>query len=894
MQDEDARDAQPQVPLLPLKNVVVFPRTIVNLTVGRARSVQALNMAMNADRRLVVIAQKSDERDEPRPEDLYEIGTLVEVRQVRRQPDASLQVEVESLSRVRITSVTQEEPCMAAHVEELPEKSQATGRKSKAEGADSIQNPGAPRATKIQNREADALMRHLAELFVHYASLNNKVPQDAPEHVRAARNPGYMADLLAAHLLSDVHERQRVLEMTDPVERIQYMGAELTNEIDVMETDQRVRNKVRASLDKNQREFYLREQLKAIHDELSGEGGNEIAELRERLEKKGLPDDILPRLLKEVGRLERMPSVSPESTVLRNYLDWVLSLPWSERSDDRIDLPLAEQVLEEDHYGLEQVKERILDFLAVRQLTTRMGASSANAGSKSEAGLSAQHSTNNPRKPTQRGNVLCFVGPPGVGKTSLGQSIARAMNRKFVRLSLGGVHDEAEIRGHRRTYVGAMPGRIVQGMKTAGTTNPVMLLDEIDKMTSDMRGDPAAAMLEVLDPEQNNTFTDHYLDVPYDLSDVLFITTANTLYNIPRPLRDRMEIIEIGGYTEEEKVQIARRHILPKQVSSHGLETGFLELPDRMLRSVIGTYTREAGVRELERKIAAICRKAARKVVQGRTTRVRVTPHNLEEFLGAPRYRSDQETRQDQVGVALGLAWTEHGGELLPVEVVVMPGRGSLIITGRLGDVMQESARAALSFARTRANQLQIDLDGLEKSDLHIHLPEGAIPKDGPSAGITMATALISALTRRSVRSDMAMTGEITLTGRVLAIGGLKEKVLAAHRAGSKFVIAPMSNKPDWNELPRTVRRELEYIWVDNMDQVVAWALRPADESVNPAVPVGKVDEEGEQPSVSEERPISDTAPLTEPTVQTASHTEQKPTTRNGSRPRKKRAASEG
>jgi ATP-dependent Lon protease len=843
-------------------------------------------MAMNADRRLIVIAQKSDERDEPRPEDLYEIGTMVEVRQVRRQPDASLQVEVEAISRVRIKGVVQEEPCMAAHVEDLSEKPKAAGRKPQAEKGEKAEKG---------SRETDALMRHLTELFVHYAGLNNKVPQDAPEHVRAARNPGYMADLLAAHLLSDVHERQRVLEMTDPVERIQYMGAELTNEIDVLETDQRVRNKVRASLDKNQREFYLREQLKAIHDELSGEGGNEIAELRDRLEKKGLPDDILPRMLKEVGRLERMPSVSPESTVLRNYLDWVLSLPWGERTDDRIDLPLAEQVLEEDHYGLEQVKERILDFLAVRQLTTRISAANLkSANGHAGAGLGTQRSEHGTQKPTQRGNVLCFVGPPGVGKTSLGQSIARAMNRKFVRLSLGGVHDEAEIRGHRRTYVGAMPGRIIQGMKTAGTTNPVMLLDEIDKMTSDMRGDPAAAMLEVLDPEQNNTFTDHYLDVPYDLSDVLFITTANTLYNIPRPLRDRMEIIEIGGYTEEEKVQIARRHILPKQTAAHGLETGFLEVPDRMLRSVIGTYTREAGVRELERKIAAICRKAARKVVQGRTTRVRVTPHNLEEFLGAPRYRSDQETREDQVGVALGLAWTEHGGELLPVEVVVMPGRGSLIITGRLGDVMQESARAALSFARSRANQLQIDLESLEKSDLHIHLPEGAIPKDGPSAGITMATALISALTRRSVRSDVAMTGEITLTGRVLAIGGLKEKVLAAHRAGSKFVIAPMSNKPDWNELPRTVRRELEYIWVESMDQVVAWALRPNDETLNPAVPVGSVDDESEEPSVSEDRPISDTAPLSEPTVQTASQSEQKPTTRNGSRERKKRAAREG
>ncbi len=425
--------------------------------------------------------------------------------------------------------------------------------------------------------------------------------------------------------------------------------------------------------------------------------------------------------------------------------------------------------------------------------------------------------------------ILCFVGPPGVGKTSLGQSIARAMNRKFVRLSLGGVHDEAEIRGHRRTYVGAMPGRIIHAMKSAESTNPVMLLDEVDKMTADMRGDPAAALLEVLDPAQNYTFVDHYLDVPYDLSDVLFVVTANTLYNIPRPLRDRMEVIEIGGYTEEEKVQIARRHLLPKQVEAHGLEPGFLELPDRMLQTIVRTHTREAGVRELERKLATICRKSARKVVQGRTTRVRITPHNLEEYLGTARFRAEFESRRDQVGVATGLAWTEHGGELLPVEVATMPGHGQLTITGRLGDVMKESAQAALSYARSRARALDIDLEALEHTDLHIHLPEGAIPKDGPSAGITMATALISAVTDRPVRSDLSMTGEITLTGRVLAIGGLKEKVLAAHRAGIRCMIAPLANKPDWAELPRAVRRDIQFDWVESMDQVIKLALRPAD-----------------------------------------------------------------
>jgi ATP-dependent Lon protease len=860
-----------ELPLLPLKNVVVFPRTIVNLTVGRARSIQALNTAMSADRRLIVIAQKNDEHDEPLPGDLYSAGTMVEVRQVRRQPDSSLQVEVEALCRVTIKGIRQEEPCLIGEVDEVFE---------------------VPNVEK----ETDALMRHLSELFSRYAGLNNKVPQEAPEHIRAARNSGYMADLLAAHLLSDVHERQRVLEMTEHSERLQYMSGVLANEIDVLETDQRVRSKVRAALDKNQREFYLREQLKAIHDELAGEGGNELAELRERLENKGLPEDILQRMLKELNKLERMPSVSPESTVLRNYIDWILALPWNERSADRIDLPLAEQVLEEDHYGLDQVKERILDFLAVRQLTTRAKSenktSEANGEAKSAKAPGESPDPEAPRKPTQRGNVLCFVGPPGVGKTSLGQSIARAMNRKFVRLSLGGVHDEAEIRGHRRTYVGAMPGRIIHGMKMAGTVNPVMLLDEIDKMTSDMRGDPAAAMLEVLDPEQNSTFVDHYLDAPYDLSDVLFITTANTLYGIPRPLRDRMEIIEIGGYTEEEKVQIGRRHLLPKQIAAHGLEPGFLEIPDRILRLIISTHTREAGVREFERKLANICRKAARRVVQGRTTRVRVSTHNLDDFLGTARFRADQEIRQDQVGVALGLAYTEHGGELLPVEVVVMPGRGGLIITGRLGDVMQESARAALSFARTRAVPLQIDLEIIEKSDLHIHVPEGAVPKDGPSAGITMAAALISALTRRPIRSDVAMTGEITLTGRVLAIGGLKEKVLAAHRAGSKYVIAPMANKPDWDDLPRTVRREVEFVWVETMDQVVAWALRPpADE--DPAVPVAPMGESETAPDPAGDSSINDSGPLHDtPAVQTAP-TNSKRGSRNGNTPenRKNRAA---
>ncbi|MCL5961897.1 MAG: endopeptidase La, partial [Chloroflexi bacterium] len=586
-------------------------------------------------------------------------------------------------------------------------------------------------------------------------------------------------------------------------QRLDKVGAYLSNEIEILEMEQRIRSRVRQQMDRNQREYYLKEQLKAIHDELGGEHGNEISELREKIDSKGLPEDVATRMRKEVNRLERMTSTSPESAVIRNYVDWILSLPWQEHTADCLDIDVAERILNEDHFGLEKVKERIIEFLAVRQLT-------AEASTK------------------MKGPILCLIGPPGVGKTSLGQSVARAMGRKFVRISLGGVRDEAEVRGHRRTYVGALPGRIIQAVKNAGTRNPVILLDEIDKMTSDFRGDPSAALLEVLDPEQNYMFTDHYLEVPYDLSEVMFITTGNVLYNVPRPLQDRMEVIEIGGYTEEEKVQIARRHLLPKQVVAHGLKPHYIEISDRVLRLILRYYTREAGVRNLERRLAAICRKAARRFVQARGTRVRITPHSLEEYLGPRRYPYETSFGAGQIGVAIGLAWTEHGGELLPVEVATMPGKGGLTITGRLGDVMQESAKAALSYARSRSEQLQIDRDFQETVDLHIHLPEGAIPKDGPSAGITIATALISALTKRPVRSDVAMTGEITLRGRVLPIGGLKEKAMAAHRAGIKRIVAPQENERDVVEIPRNVRREMEFIWVEEMDQVIneAFALQ--------------------------------------------------------------------
>jgi ATP-dependent Lon protease len=774
------------VPLLPLKNVVVFPRTLVTLMVGRSRSMRALEEAMARDRRLVVATQRTVNVDDPVPEDVYEVGTLVEVSQVQRQPDGNLQVGVEGLRRVRIERYVETEPFFSVQVSDLSEKAS-------------------------HGPAVEALMRHLVELFTRYASINTKVPADAVETVRAVRHPGYLADLLAAHVVPDPHDRQAVLAQLDQAERLEKVGAVLTNELDVVELDQRIRNKVRQSIDRNQREFYLREQLKAIHDELSGEGGNEMADLRDKLVARGLPDDILARMQKELARLERMPAMSPEAAVARTYIDWILSVPWDTRTEDCNDIAVAEQVLDEDHYGLPKIKERILEYLAVRQLT--VAAAQAVPGTDSASATA--------RRRLLKGALLCFVGPPGVGKTSLGQSIARAMNRKFIRISLGGVHDEAEIRGHRRTYVGAMPGRIIQAMKQAGVNNPVVLLDEVDKLTSDYRGDPAAALLEVLDPEQNWNFTDHYLDVPYDLSGVLFILTANNLYNIPRALRDRLEVIELSGYTEDEKVQIARRYLLPRQVQAHGLQPGFVEIPEKILRLLIRTHTREAGVRDLERKIATICRKAARRMVSGRTTRVRVSAATLDEFLGPGRFLAGPDITPGQIGMALGLAWTEHGGELLPVEVAVMPGRGGLTLTGRLGEVMQESARAALSYTRSRAADLNIDQDFQERYDIHIHLPEGAIPKDGPSAGITLASALISALVRRPVRHDTAMTGEITLRGRVLPIGGLREKVLAAHRAGIKRVIAPGENRRDYEEIPRNVRRDLEFLWVDSMDQVL-------------------------------------------------------------------------
>ncbi|HET7095079.1 MAG TPA: endopeptidase La [Thermomicrobiales bacterium] len=766
-------------PLLPLKNVVIFPRNIVTLLVGRPRSIQAVDDALARDRRLVVTAHRESDIDDPLPEDLHAIGTLAAIVSTERQPSGSVQVVLEGLQRARLGQFDLGRGCYTVAAELLLE-------------------PDSPPA------EAHVLITHVQDLASRYGDVRGAMPAEVQDMVQRASDPSHLADLLATQLLTDVSRRQALLEMVDPLRRLESVAVQLSADIDVAALERRIKERVRDQIDKNQREYYLREQLKAIHDELGGEAGNEIEALKKTINERGLPDYVADKLLKEVARLERMPAISAEATVVRTYVDTMLALPWTKESTDRIDIAEAERILNDDHYGLETVKERILDFLAVRKLTHEAGG-------------------------TTRAQILCFVGPPGVGKTSLGRSIARAMDREFVRVSLGGVRDEAEIRGHRRTYIGAMPGKIINAIKQAGTTNPVILLDEIDKMTSDYRGDPASAMLEVLDPEQNNSFMDHFLDVTYDLSKILFITTANYWNQIPRPLRDRMEVIDVSGYTEAEKIEIGRRHLLARQIEGHGLKPGSVEIPAKSWAKLVRGYTREAGVRQLEREVAAICRRVAREVVRGRTEKMRVTEGRLADYLGPARFGQDMHLGEHQVGLAIGLGVTEVGGELLPVEVATMPGNGNLTITGKAGEVMQESARAALSYARSRAAHLRIDPEFQSTLDLHIHLPEGATPKDGPSAGITMATALISALTRLPVRGDIAMTGEITLRGRVLAIGGLKDKVLAAHRQGIRRVLAPKDNERDLPKIPANIRKEIELVFVSTMDEVIAHAIHLDD-----------------------------------------------------------------
>ncbi|HEX6796977.1 MAG TPA: endopeptidase La [Ktedonobacterales bacterium] len=787
-----------EYPLVPLKNTVIFPDMKVTLAIGRDKSVLAVREASDHGRRFVVSAQRHGDIDSPGPDDVFPIGTLVELKQQETQGDNTLQVVVEGIARVRVDRWVAQDPYLRVVADEL-------------------------RAQADDATQAVALVRHTQGLFERFAQLSRRFNADDIATVARIDQPGELADTLAVHLYGDFAQQQEMLETIDPLARLEKVCVTLGNEIEILDLENKIRQKVRQQVDKNQREYYLKEQLRAIQEELGNDQAGEVAELREKIAAKGLPEEVAARVTKELDRLERMPAHSAELVVLRNYIDWVLALPWNERTEDRLDMTYAQKVLDEDHFGLEKVKERIVEFLAVRQLRMLHAQREAAAhGSPTDetARKSAAH----------KGPILCLVGPPGVGKTTLGKSIARALGRKFVRISLGGVHDEAEIRGHRRTYVGALPGRILQAMKTAGTVNPVFLLDEVDKLASDYRGDPAAALLEVLDPDQNNTFADHYLEVPYDLSEVFFLCTGNNRYSIPRPLADRMDIVQIPGYTEEEKVAIGRGYVLPKVLEEHGLGRSQVQVPEATMHYIISHYTREAGVRGLERQLATICRKAALRIVQKPNARLRITEKNVEQFLGVPRYMPDKAQDRGQVGVATGLAWTEHGGTLLPVEVVTMPGKGGVMVTGQLGDVMQESSRAAISYIRSRAAALEIPENFNESLDIHIHLPEGAVPKDGPSAGITMATAVISALTRCPVRSDLAMTGEITLRGRVLPIGGLKEKALAAYAVGIRNLLVPAENSKDLAEIPAKIRADMNITLVESMDQVIKLALLPAVE----------------------------------------------------------------
>lgn len=769
--DEEGR----LIPLLPLRGLLVFPYMVIHLDVGREKSVNAIDEAMLHDREIFLVTQREAQTDEPREGDLYQVGTIAEIKQLLKLPGGTFRVLVEGLRRGRIKQYLSSEPFIQVVVEEFEENYEKTP-------------------------EVEAMMRTVTNQFEEYVKVGKKIPPETAVSIVSIDDPGRLADIIAAHINLRVGDKQAILEAFDPMERLKELGEILSREMEILDLERKINMRVRKQMEKTQKEYYLREQMRAIQKELGEKDERlaEVEELRERIAEANFPEEVEEKALKELDRLEKMPPMVAEAVVVRNYLDWLLSLPWTKETRDRLKLDKAEEILEADHYALEKPKERILEYLAIRKLATKI-----------------------------RGPIICFVGPPGVGKTSLGRSVARALGRKFVRISLGGVRDEAEIRGHRRTYVGAMPGRIIQGMKQAGTKNPVFLLDEVDKMNADFRGDPSSALLEVLDAEQNHAFSDHYIEVPFDLSKVMFITTANVEHNIPRPLLDRMEVINLSGYTEEEKVKIAERHLVPKQLKEHGLKPHHLQFSENALRIIIRQYTREAGVRNLERQIATICRKTAREVVNDKKYRVKVTAANVDAFLGIPRYHFGTKEKENEVGVATGLAWTEVGGEVLSVEVGILKGKGKITLTGKLGDVMKESAQAAFSFVRSRVDNLQLAEDFHEKHDIHVHIPEGAIPKDGPSAGVTMATAMTSALTGRCTRHDVAMTGEVTLRGRVLPVGGIKEKVLAAHRAGIKTVIMPTENKKDLEEIPANVKRKLDFVLVDHMDQVLSEALLP-------------------------------------------------------------------
>lgn len=763
------------VPVLPLRDVVVYPHMVIPLFVGREKSIQALESAMAGDKQILLVAQKSAEVDDPQADDIHRVGTLSTILQLLKLPDGTVKVLVEGADRARVVHYLTKDDFFSAQVTRIEA------------------------LTSGDEREVEVLMRSLLAQFDQYVKLNKKVPPEILTSLSGIDDPGRLADTIAAHMALKLDEKQSILETDDVRVRLEHLLGLIEGEIDILQVEKRIRSRVKQQMEKSQREYYLNEQMKAIQKELGDleETPNETEELANRIEKAGMPKDAKTKAVSELNKLKQMSPMSAEATVVRNYIDWLTSAPWKKRSKIRHNLSEAEEVLETDHYGLEKVKERIIEYLAVQQRVKKL-----------------------------KGPILCLVGPPGVGKTSLGRSLARATNRKFVRMSLGGVRDEAEIRGHRRTYIGSMPGKIIQNLAKIGTRNPLFLLDEIDKMSMDFRGDPSSALLEVLDPEQNHTFNDHYLEVDFDLSDIMFVATANSL-NIPAPLLDRMEVIRIPGYTEDEKTNIAMRYLVPKQMKSNGLKDSELRVSEAALRDIVRFYTREAGVRNLEREISKICRKVVKEILlQQDGKKVAVTPKNLDKYLGVKRFRFGKAEENDQVGQVTGLAWTEVGGELLTVEAALVPGKGKLIHTGQLGDVMQESIQAAMTVVRSRSAMLGIEADFYQKYDIHVHVPEGATPKDGPSAGVAMCTALVSALTNIPVKSSVAMTGEITLRGEVLPIGGLKEKLLAAHRGGISTVLVPEENRRDLADIPKNIKSQLDIRPTQWIDGILAVALQ--------------------------------------------------------------------
>lgn len=766
------------MPLLPLRDIVVFPAMVVPLFVGRDKSINALENAMNTDKRIFLAAQKNAKTDNPREVDIFRMGTLATILQLLRLPDGTVKVLVEGEQRCRIRNFIPSADAFLVQVETVDE-------------------------TLPDNVEIEALRRSIKAAFMSYSKHNKKITQEILDAVSDIEEPSRLADTIAAYMPLKIDAKQKLLETVDPAKRLEKLFGHIRSEIEIIQTEERIKGRVKKQMEKTQREYYLNEQMRAIQKEMGEKDDfkSELEDLEKRIKRKRLSKEAAAKVRHELKKLKLMSPMSAEATVVRNYIDWILSLPWNEKTKDKLDIDQAAAILDEDHYGLEKPKQRILEYLAVQSLVKKI-----------------------------KGPILCFVGPPGVGKTSLARSIARSMNRNFIRLSLGGVRDEAEIRGHRRTYIGAMPGKIIQSLRKAKSNNPVFCLDEIDKMSMDFRGDPAAALLEVLDPEQNFAFNDHYLDLDYDLSSVFFITTANTLHSIPPPLQDRMEIIQMSGYTEFDKLNIARNFLIKKQCEANGISEEHVTFTDENILYIIRHYTKEAGVRNLEREIASICRKVAKEVVRlGPETRIILNEERIQEYLGIPKYRYGRSEEKDEVGLATGLAWTEFGGDILGIETLVLPGKGKIIITGKLGEVMQESAQAALSYVRSRAAFLGIDENFSKDLDIHVHVPEGAIPKDGPSAGITMATSMVSALTRIPVRSQVAMTGEITLRGRVLPIGGLKEKILAAHRSLIKKVLIPKDNAKDLKDIPQKILNEIDIELVDHMDEVLKNALAVED-----------------------------------------------------------------